>query len=93
MPHQQHGQLQSMHSGIFHGVENASEIRDLILDRLKHFRETGLGDPDEERRLPADAAIASAPPLPNRNEAALGAARELLTEARQLRATLAARAG
>lgn len=66
----------SLHTGIFHGVDNASEIRDLILERLRHFREAGLGDPD-------DAGNASAP-APAGD--ALTAAREALAEARELRA-------
>jgi hypothetical protein len=43
----QSGQGNQMHMGVFKGVENAGEIRDLVLERLRHFRETGLGDPDE----------------------------------------------
>jgi hypothetical protein len=66
----------SLHTGIFHGVDNASEIRDLILERLRHFREAGLGDPD-------DAATATVPAAP---DDALAAAREALAEARALRA-------
>ena len=83
----------SLHAGHFHGVDNASEVRDLILARLRHFRETGLGDPDEVRHplpvshFPTSAAANSATV---ENDAIL-AARELLEEARQLRATLLAR--
>jgi membrane protein YdbS with pleckstrin-like domain len=68
----------SLHRGVFHCVENASEIRDLILERLRVFRQTGLGDPD-------DHAVDSAnlPPAD-----ALAAAQELLTEARALRTQL-----
>ena len=85
-----HGIQESMHTGIFHGVENATEIRDLILDRLRHFRETGLGDPDEVRHVyhPAEAA----PLLSAAGADATGllaAARELRAEARQLRAAMA----
>ncbi len=40
----------SLHTGVFHSVDNASEIRDLILDRLRKFRETGLGDSDDQPR-------------------------------------------
>jgi len=76
----QHGQTRSLHVGFFHGVGNAEEIRDLILARLRAFRETGLGDPD-------DSASPSAPAIPvaPRSEDALLAARELLTAARELR--------
>ncbi len=78
----QHGQNLSLHTGVFHGVDNAREIRDLILERLRLFRETGLGDPDEAQHTPAapsmQATISAAP-------AVHAAARELLEEARALR--------
>jgi len=72
---------EDMHHGMFHSVTNASEIRDLILERLRRFRESGLGDPDDKtaRAHPAPAATASEPDL-------LIAARELAMEARALRA-------
>lgn len=73
----------SLHTGVFHGVENAPQIRDLILERLRRFREAGLGDPE-------DIAAATAPPLlpaPGPGEA-LAAARELLEEARALRGSV-----
>lgn len=70
----------SLHTGIFHGVENAPEIRDLILDRLRRFREAGLGDPDDRHHAPATPPPTSADTL--------AAAQELLAEARALRATL-----
>ena len=70
----------TMHQGIFHGVDNAHEIRDLILSRLRRFRAAGLGDPDDQS--------APAPQHASTGDT-LAAARELLAEARQLRATLA----
>jgi hypothetical protein len=75
---QEHGRSDSMHTGVFHGVENAAEIRDLILERLRQFRETGLGDPDEKIHEPAQA---SSP-----DGEILVAARQVLSEARALRA-------
>ena len=73
---------QSMHLGYFHGIDNAEQIRDMMLDRLRHLRDTGLGDPDEIHHAePAAQAPAQSP--------VLGAARELLTEARALRKVLA----
>lgn len=72
----------SLHTGVFHGVENAAEIRDLILDRLRKFRETGLGDPDDHGQHP----VTLAPPPAD----TLAAAAELLAEARNLRRALAA---
>jgi hypothetical protein len=83
------GSSPSMHTGIFEGVENATEIRNLILERLRHFRETGLGDPDEaaQRAEPTETQATSAA---FSNEI-LPAARELIDESRKLRAALAAR--
>jgi hypothetical protein len=89
---------ESLHTGIFHSVDNATEIRDLILERLRHFRQAGLGDPDDHHDL---AVTGGAPPLsamglPNGttvdpretsapNADTLAAAHELLAEARALR--------
>jgi membrane protein YdbS with pleckstrin-like domain len=91
-----HQQGEDMHSGLFHSVTNAAEIRDLILERLRRFREAGLGDPDE--RLPVAAPTADVPTGTNaggiRSHAgvlapeALSAARELAAEARALRAAI-----
>jgi len=71
----------SMHEGVFHGVANATEIRDLILARLRHFRAAGLGDPEDALH---ETAAAPAP----LNDSALDAARALLAEARTLRQSL-----
>ena len=38
---------QNLHLGVFRGVDNPDEIRDLMLARLRRLRDTGLGDPDE----------------------------------------------
>ena len=82
----EHGTTDSMHTGFFHGVENANEVRDLILERLRHFRETGLGDPDEARsESPAQAGVVPGPVGGD----VLEAARGVLTEARALRSALA----
>jgi membrane protein YdbS with pleckstrin-like domain len=80
--HEGKGHGDSLHTAVFHGVDNAAEIRDLILDRLRLFRASGLGDPDEAH---AEALIAAAVPGPAR---AVEAARELLAEARALRRAL-----
>ncbi len=80
---------ESLHTGVFHGVDNASEIRDLILERLRQFRQSGLGDPDERERGAAMHEM-HAPAIPRMSSApdALVAARELLQEARLLRESL-----
>lgn len=91
--HQSHGEGEtahdSLHTGIFHSVDNATEIRDLILDRLRQFRQAGLGDPDEHHE-PANAGGMPSPRTATDSTTdALIAAQEVLTEARALRATLA----
>ncbi|MBT8248238.1 MAG: PH domain-containing protein, partial [Acidimicrobiia bacterium] len=37
----------ALHLAIFRGVDNAEAIRDLILDRLKLLKSSGVGDPEE----------------------------------------------
>ena len=74
----------SLHTGIFHSVNNATEIRDLILERLRQFRQAGLGDPDDHGHPTAPAT----PPTDMASGDALAAARELLAEARALRTAL-----
>ena len=81
-----HEQHDSLHTGVFHGVDNAQEIRDLILDRLRHFREAGLGDPDDHPATAPEATAATTAPT-DRGDA-LAAAQELLAEARALRHSL-----
>ncbi len=73
----------SMHEGVFHGVSNANEIRDLILARLRHFRAAGLGDPEDTH----DGPPPSFTPASTSNHV-LEAARALLAEAQALRQTL-----
>ncbi len=74
-----HGDETSLHTGIFEGVPNAVEIRDLILDRLRKFREAGLGDPEDART--EHAARSTRPP----DRALADAVEELVVEARSLR--------
>ncbi|MEN9674348.1 MAG: hypothetical protein RIS76_244 [Verrucomicrobiota bacterium] len=69
----------SSHLAVFREVDNGEEIRDLITQRLRQFRESGLGDPEEARRP------ASLRPSPLVTDDTLAAARELLAEARSLR--------
>lgn len=91
---EQEGGGESMHRSSFHAVENASEIRDLILARLQRFRQAGLGEPDNENQN-GDAAPAvsesegSAEAGGELREAeVLAAARSILSEAKALRGTL-----
>ena len=76
--HPAHGGLTNAgHRGFLHGIDNAPEIRDMMLERLRRLRDTGLGDPDEPEvaELPANEKAAPV----------LVAARELLREAQALR--------
>lgn len=77
------GDEPSLHTGIFHGVEHAREIRDLILERLRRFRQAGLGDPDDPHAGHPGPADPEDQPAQ-----AVAAAQELLAEARALRAAL-----
>ncbi len=78
------GGRDSMHEGIFHGVANATEIRDLILARLRQFRAAGLGDPEDATA----EHLTAANHLPPSSAPTVDAARALLAEARALRHAL-----
>lgn len=78
-------QHDSLHTGIFHSVENATEIRDLILERLRQFRQAGLGDPDDHHHVDTPSVV------PATSDDALAAAHELLAEAKALRVALSTR--
>jgi membrane protein YdbS with pleckstrin-like domain len=66
------------HVARFEGVDNASEIRDFILVRLRQYRDSGLGEKDHS--LPSVFS-----------EGRQAAAQAVLTEVRALRAALAQR--
>ena len=72
-----HGSAPSrnLHLARFRGVDNAEEIRDLVLERMKRARDAGLGDPD-------DAAVPTATAGPSDLERA---ARDLMAESAALR--------
>ncbi|MCU0305153.1 MAG: PH domain-containing protein [Thermoanaerobaculales bacterium] len=79
-----HSEADNMHLGYFRGVDDAEAIRDLILERMRRLRDSGLGDPDE----PVEAGE---PPIPSEPDRTVhDAAAELLAEARRLRAALGA---
>lgn len=84
---QGHGQEGSLHLGVFHGVDNAVEIRDLILERLRAFREAGLGDPEDKRPV---RVVQTTGATDGSAEAAAGV---LLGEARALREVVRAGLG
>lgn len=69
-----HGHRTGGHKAAFEGVDNANEIRDLIVERLRIYRDSGLGETNPA--APADGSDA------------LMAARNVLAEVRALRTTL-----
>jgi membrane protein YdbS with pleckstrin-like domain len=66
------------HVAGFDGVDNAPEIRDFILDRLRQYRDSGLGEKDHARPLAF-------------SEGSQAAAQAVLAEVRALRTALAPR--
>lgn len=73
----------NMHLGYFRGVDNAEEIRDVIMDRMRGLMDTGLGNPDEPV---APVSVGAASPRGDRE--LLAAAQELLAETRRLRTAI-----
>ncbi len=76
---------EDLHVGKFRGVDNAEEIRDAILARVRQLKDSGLGDPegvhDEMTEAAPEGRIVS-------SADAVVAARELLGEVRVLRGAL-----
>ncbi len=78
---------EDLHVGKFRGVDNAEEIRDAILARVRQLKDSGLGDPDAvhpeiAEAIPQGRGVSSAE--------GVAAARELLGEVRALRGRLTA---
>ncbi len=80
-PHDAQSEEKSGHIGYFRGVDNAAEIRDLVLERLKRIRDAGLGDPDQGREPSGSPEVVPGASLAD-------AAREMLAEVRLLRRSL-----
>jgi uncharacterized membrane protein YdbT with pleckstrin-like domain len=56
----QHGGMEKdLHLARFRMVENATEIRDLVRERMKHARDAGLGDPDDAHEVAVAAGRSS----------------------------------
>ena len=68
-----HGSGGGGHIGRFEGVDNANAIRDLISDRLRQYKDSGLGDHHEPQ---------------SEHSTLLTEAEHLLAEARALREVL-----
>jgi uncharacterized membrane protein YdbT with pleckstrin-like domain len=46
---------QNLHTAWFRGIENANDVRGLIQDRLRHLKDSGLGDHEELTQTPVSA--------------------------------------
>lgn len=73
---------EDLHVGKFRGVNNAEEIRDAILARVRQLKDSGLGDPDGVHHETPEVAPQGRVVTPAE---AVVAARELLAEVRVLR--------
>jgi membrane protein YdbS with pleckstrin-like domain len=71
---------ESPHEARFRGVANAAELRDLVRERVRRYRDAGLGDHGDVVMRPPSATTAA--------DDTLAAAQELLAEARGLRGVL-----
>lgn len=67
------GERVTKHAARFEGVDNAEALRDLIVERLRQYRDAGLGDPDQP-------VVAALDPW--------SAAEKVLVEAKALRAAI-----
>ncbi|MBM3845282.1 MAG: hypothetical protein FJ405_03215 [Verrucomicrobia bacterium] len=76
------GNEPTMHSGCFHGISNAPEVKEMMQERLRQLKGSGLGDPDD----PVDSQTTLRPHShPSQTQSPLAAALELAEEARLLR--------
>ena len=72
---------ESLHTVRFRGVNNADEIRELITERLRELKDSGLGDRDEMLAAKPPAIASGKPDV-------IHALRELAAEASALRKTV-----
>jgi uncharacterized membrane protein YdbT with pleckstrin-like domain len=77
------GKSSGTHEAVFEGVDDAVAIRDVIRDRLRQYRDAGLGDLDE-----SSEQLAAAPAHAGNLAAPAAAAGRLLDEVRSMRALL-----
>jgi membrane protein YdbS with pleckstrin-like domain len=80
--HNQHQPIENLHTAWFRGINNANEVRELIQQRLRLLKDSGLGDREELPHL--------SPALPSRASllpslALVAALREVHAEAGALR--------
>lgn len=80
----------SLSLGLLQGLDNAEELRNLLLASLRQSRDAGLGDPDDRSAVPVVAASTEARVSGGAEDGSvLAAARELLAESRALRRAVA----
>lgn len=61
-PHNQHQPMENLHTAWFRGINNAGEVRELIQQRLRLKKDSGLGDHEElSRPGPAPRPVAGIP--------------------------------
>jgi uncharacterized membrane protein YdbT with pleckstrin-like domain len=77
----QHG-TQNLHTAWFRGIDNANEVRELIQQRLRSLKDSGLGDHEEIRRSQQPLTEAS---VSETSAALIGALRKVHAEACALR--------
>jgi uncharacterized membrane protein YdbT with pleckstrin-like domain len=83
----QHQPMENLHTAWFRGINNAAEVRELIQQRLRLLRDSGLGDHEElSRPAPANSAAGGIPA----SAALLARLREVHAEARALRESVQA---
>ena len=80
----------SLSLGLLQGLDNAEELRNLLLASLRQSRDAGLGDPDDRPAVPAvpAASTEARPPGGAEDASVLAAASDLLAECRALRRTV-----
>ena len=85
----------SLNRGLLQGLDNAEEVRNLLLASLRQSRDAGLGDPDDRPAVAAVPAVSAEVRAPGGAEGAsvLVAAADLLAECRALRRTVAGTVG
>ncbi len=76
-----HHAVRDLHTAWFRGINNANEVRQLIQQRLRHLKDSGLGD-HEELALPATGAA---------SRGLIAALREVHAEAAALRQAVSRR--
>jgi len=82
-----HHAAQNLHTAWFRGIDNASEVRELIQLRLRHLKDSGLGDHEELTPLPQVASQSARQLSPQ----AISALQEIYAETRALGRAIEAR--